>query len=75
MATQLPAQKRTAVRVLEERLEELEAENETLREEKDALADVAKQFRDTLSEIDFDDEEDEDEEEIEDDELEDDVLT
>jgi uncharacterized protein YnzC (UPF0291/DUF896 family) len=60
MATQ---PQRTAIRVLEERLEELEAENESLREEKEYFAGVARQFRDTLSDVEFDDEEAEDEDE------------
>jgi hypothetical protein len=64
--TQLP--KRTALRVLEERLEELESENDSLREEKEYYAGVAKQFRDTLSDVEFDDDEDEETEEEEEDE-------
>jgi predicted RNase H-like nuclease (RuvC/YqgF family) len=65
----MATEKRTAVRVLEERLEELESENESLREEKAYYADVAKKFRDTLSEMDFEEEEDDDgDEEDEDDE-------
>jgi predicted RNase H-like nuclease (RuvC/YqgF family) len=61
-------EKRTAVRVLEERLEELESENESLREEKAYYADVAKKFRDTLSEMDFEEEDDDGDDEEDDDE-------
>jgi hypothetical protein len=64
----MATEKRTAVRVLEERLEELESENESLREEKAYYADVAKKFRDTLSEMDFDEEDDDDDDEEDDDE-------
>jgi hypothetical protein len=68
----MATEKRTAVRVLEERLEELESENESLREEKAYYADVAKKFRDTLSEMDFDDEEEDDDNDDDDEEEDDD---
>ncbi len=71
MATRTQVTQRTAFRVLEDRIEELESENESLREEKDYYEGVTKQFRDTLSGVEFDDDVDLDDIDLDDIDLDD----